>query len=93
MSLKNKLAVVVETSIRLSHLFHPDSTSQKQLQTLSEAQIRGTLPNITMPAPQDSTASTGKVDQKPTEAPKEAQKPMAALEEDDEFEDFPVEGT
>lgn len=44
-----------------------------------------------MSAPQDSTAATGKVDQKPTETPKELPKPTAALEEDDEFEDFPVE--
>ena len=43
-------------------------------------------------APQDSTAASGKVDQTPTEAPKDTQKPTAALEEDDEFEDFPVEG-
>ncbi|MCJ1413325.1 26S proteasome complex subunit [Ptychographa xylographoides] len=42
-------------------------------------------------APQDSTAASGKVDQTPTEAPKDTQKPTAALEEDDEFEDFPVE--
>ena len=45
-----------------------------------------------MSAPQDSTAATGKVDQKPTETPKEVPKATAALEEDDEFEDFPVEG-
>ncbi|MCJ1284748.1 hypothetical protein MMC26_004084 [Xylographa opegraphella] len=45
-----------------------------------------------MSAPQDSTAATGKVDQKLTETPKEIPKPTAALEEDDEFEDFPVEG-
>ena len=45
-----------------------------------------------MSAPQDSTAATGKVDQKPTETPKETPKLTAALEEDDEFEDFPVEG-
>ncbi|MCJ1388596.1 hypothetical protein MMC18_001443 [Xylographa bjoerkii] len=45
-----------------------------------------------MSAPQDSTAASGKVDQAPTETPKDIQKPTAALEEDDEFEDFPVEG-
>ncbi|MCJ1400167.1 hypothetical protein MMC11_003371 [Xylographa trunciseda] len=45
-----------------------------------------------MSAPQDSTAAAGKVDEKPTETPKDIQKPTAALEEDDEFEDFPVEG-
>ena len=47
---------------------------------------------VIMSAPQDSTAATGKVDQKPAETPKDIQKPTAALEEDDEFEDFPVEG-
>ncbi|KAI9786509.1 MAG: hypothetical protein M1835_003051 [Candelina submexicana] len=31
-------------------------------------------------------------DTKPSDAAKEQQKPAAALEEDDEFEDFPVEG-
>lgn len=31
-------------------------------------------------------------DSKPVETAKEQQKPAAALEEDDEFEDFPVEG-
>ena len=45
-----------------------------------------------MSAPQDSTAATGKVGQNPSEPPKELPKPTTALEEDDEFEDFPVEG-
>jgi hypothetical protein len=41
-----------------------------------------------------SSATTKAIvdDTKPTETPKEQQKPAAALEEDDEFEDFPVEG-
>jgi len=49
------------------------------------------LANVVMSAPQDSTAAAGKVDQKPAESPKDIQKPTAVLEEDDEFEDFPVE--
>jgi hypothetical protein len=37
-----------------------------------------------------SSATVGKAENTPT---KEQQKPTAALEEDDEFEDFPAEGT
>ncbi len=42
-----------------------------------------------------ASSATTKVnvdDSKPVETAKEQQKPAAALEEDDEFEDFPVEG-
>lgn len=46
----------------------------------------------TMSAPAPSDVNTKKaVDDAPNE-PKDQQKPAAALEEDDEFEDFPVEG-
>lgn len=43
---------------------------------------------------QDSTNTTKAVvsDAKNGEAPKDEKKPAAQLEEDDEFEDFPVEG-
>jgi len=45
-----------------------------------------------MSALSKAPAASGKAAGKPTsEAPKDAQKPTAALEEDDEFEDFPVE--
>ena len=46
-----------------------------------------------MSAPQSGTTnSSSKPDSKATEAPKDPQKQAAVLEEDDEFEDFPVEG-
>lgn len=40
---------------------------------------------------QSSTQSKS-AEKKPEETPKEQQKPAASLEEDDEFEDFPIEG-
>ena len=46
-----------------------------------------------MSAPQSGTTNlSSKPDSKATEAPKDPQKQAAVLEEDDEFEDFPVEG-
>ena len=46
-----------------------------------------------MSAPQSGTNnSSSKPDSKVTEAPQDPQKQAAVLEEDDEFEDFPVEG-
>ena len=46
-----------------------------------------------MSAPQSGAASSSsKPNQTATEPPKETQKQGAVLEEDDEFEDFPVEG-
>lgn len=46
-------------------------------------------------APQGDAATTKAVvnDSKDTSQPLAPQKPVAQLEEDDEFEDFPVEGT
>lgn len=45
-------------------------------------------------APTDSTTAKGVVsDRKDPSQPLAPQKPAAQLEEDDEFEDFPVEGT
>lgn len=49
-----------------------------------------------MSASAQSSAATSKAvvaDEKSGETLKDQQKPAAALEEDDEFEDFPVEGT
>jgi len=44
-------------------------------------------------APQTSTpANKAPTAEKPSEESKDQQKPSATLEEDDEFEDFPVEG-
>jgi 26 proteasome complex subunit DSS1 len=45
-------------------------------------------------APASGAAPTAKATSAdPTTTPPKDQKPAAALEEDDEFEDFPVEGT
>lgn len=44
-------------------------------------------------APATNTTATGKTNDKEDTAAAKVTKPAAALEEDDEFEDFPVEGT
>lgn len=44
-----------------------------------------------MSAPASGATSSSKAEPSSSET-KEVQKPTAALEEDDEFEDFPVEG-
>ena len=44
------------------------------------------------PSPSDSKAATAAAAAAAAEKSKETQKPNKALEEDDEFEDFPAEG-
>ncbi len=73
------------------------SLNCKQRQTIHFKLLTGIISTTNAMSASKETSSaetnTSKPDEKPTEASAEQEKPAAALEEDDEFEDFPVEGT
>lgn len=72
-----------------------DAATVNTLATETKRTIQGPLRIVKMSgAAQGDNATTQAVvsDSKDTSKPLQPQKPAAQLEEDDEFEDFPVEG-
>ena len=65
------------------------------LTSLNERRIRTVKHSIKMSGSAEGSASTSKLiasDQPSSDKSNDQQKPTVALEEDDEFEDFPIEG-